>query len=169
MSEYIFEYHYTAGSFTEAKECKEFPAAVKFAADQFALLQEEGAVDPEMGFFQHLNIVHQRTGYVVGTLNRQQLFAIKFSTQFSTKQLDDDYTQASIVLIMGGVNYIEQARVLLGMLADLSLQQFNLPNGELNIPVTYLNVDDARRDLQYLTEFCKIAQFQLSGDSSRHW
>jgi len=169
MTQFEFHYHYAEGEIVDAKECKDFPAAVKYAADQFTLLQEEGAVDPEMGKFIDVDIVHHRSGYTVGTLDRDQLYGIKFSTQFSTVNNIDNSKFVNIQLQVGHVNFIDQARDLLSLLADLSLQQFNVPDEDFPLPCTYLNVQDAKRDLQYLTEFCKIAQFQLAGDPSRHW
>jgi len=55
------------------------------------------------------------------------------------------------------------------MMAKLYLEQFNRIEKGDPFPSHYLHKADAMRDLQYLTEFFKIMQFDLEGDHSRTW
>lgn len=65
--------------------------------------------------------------------------------------------------------YADQARELCAKLADYYLQRFNEVSAGEDIPEGYLSKADCMRDCQYLCEYFKIRQFELSSNVSLHW
>jgi len=167
---YEFIFRYQVGHIASNKDCKSFADAVDYAADQFALLQEPGAVVEDMGNFLQVEIIHSRTRYTIATLYPAELMARKNAVTVNVCSNDpDNYRSITLQIQLGGMDFIAQAERVLGIMADQYLEQFNLPDASFPLPCTYLNVPDAKRNLQYLVEFIKIAQFQLSGNSARTW
>lgn len=65
--------------------------------------------------------------------------------------------------------YADQARELCAKLADHYLTLFNQAAAGGEIPEGYLNRADCMRETQYLCEYFKIREFELSGNPSLTW
>lgn len=54
-------------------------------------------------------------------------------------------------------------------LSDFYLDEFNRIQVSGIYPSKYLNKRDALREIQYLCEWCKIQQFELSNEPAQNW
>ena len=177
-SKYFFTYVFETDETTEEKELENFQDCLLHAANGWHLLQDErDQLSPDGGKLQRVIITHARTGYVLATLPVSVLYAIFNGVvrHNMPEGIDSDYpdintySHEAIYMVMGGMDFKDQAIKVLGILADICLQEFNVPDAIFNCPPGYLSTADAKRDLQYLTEFCKIAQYQLKGTDVKKW
>ena len=177
-SNYLFTYVFETEETTEEKELENFQDCLMHAANSWYLLQDErDQLSPDGGELQRVIITHARTGYVLATLPVGVLYAIYHGVVRDDNPvgIDSDnpeiniYSHHVIYMVMGGMDFKEQAIKVLGILADICLKQFNIPDDVFPCPPGYLSIKNAKRDLQYLTEFCKIAQYQLQGSENKSW
>jgi len=183
-SKYFFTYVFETDETTEEKELENFQDCLLHAANGWRLLQDEREqLSPDGGELQRVIITHARTGYVLATLPVSILYAIFYGVNCENRgdrlalvyPAYTDYNDLTtfahftINMVMGGMDFKEQAIKVLGILADKCLEQFNVPDAIFPCPPGYLSTADAKRDLQYLTEFCKIAQYQLKGTDIKSW
>lgn len=109
-------------------------------------------------------------GVLVLELSMQDI--IRYVNAVSLDVLDRlDRNQVVMTLLLGSKEYDLQLAELLEKLADAYLQEFNTPDSYLakKLPAGARHVEDEKRKLQYLTEWCKIAAFQLRGHPASSW
>lgn len=180
MTTYNFRYIHSKNSFSETKELNAFADAIQFAADQsYLLIDEAGFINNDaLGKFQRVEIDHIPTNFQIAALSVDQIIAVKKAVQLikypqliNKNEIKDQNSCSNFMLqvFFGGKDYQSQAVEILSIMADLYLMEFNVPDEAFICPPTYLNIADAKRDLQYLAEFCKIAQFQLQGTDIKSW
>ena len=116
-----------------------------------------------------LKIIHQATDQVLIDWTIEDLQGIGQAFDVNKFSVLGKNRVYNITLALGSADYKEQLILIFRQLADIYLDQFNIPDSDFPTPAGYLNANDARRDLQYLTEYLKIAQFQLAGINTLKW
>lgn len=92
-------------------------------------------------------------------------FGVRMGVLFSC--LEEKTTVDQVDLF--STNYLWATIQVLKLFSTVFLEQFNLPDESFPLPAGYNSVQDAKRDLQYLAEYCRIAAYQLAGDPARTW
>ena len=159
-------YYYKIGTTSEQKEAENQSAIIEYLIKKEPLL-----LDPVFGDLRNIKIAYGNA--ILCHLFPDQLELLKDSILSTTyEQIEPDGKATRIIqirLTIGGDPYTLQAIRLLWVLSTMYLKEFNVKDDELVIPFIYENAKEAKRHLQYLCEFCKIAEFQLSGTEPDTW
>jgi len=163
---YLFNWQFQHGVMQEKKEMTDFFSAVQYCIDNIEEAQQPGLAVIHLGELKAVSISFDNI--TLADMPIKILQAVATSVKYSN-ETDGHLKLHTLILTLGADNFMWQTVKLLGVLSDIFLNQFNTPDKAFSLPVGYLSTADAKRDLQYLAEFCKIAQYQLAGDPARSW
>lgn len=162
---YVLNYEDGAGGASKSFTAVNDTRALMFVCFSVNSLLDISANDAELGAFVNVRLFDTTDNIcLIATLSRSAIKAIIQPVEQIRAGEELKFT-----LRPGGVNYILQARLLLNNLSTELLTLFNTPEEDFILPACYSTIAEAQRDLQYLTELCKIAEFNLEADPQKTW